>query len=152
MRWPVASPARRHCRALGSRVRRKEEPAVSESTSPLKAGVWFRRVRLVIVSPGSSGTPCQAEIPPIVLSRFPGPPLSCRAEIIAKTSASSPRHSKAFIPPHPADPKGSFQISLAYSWTVRSEENHPTWEVFRMLACHHAAGFCQRQDTSRCLA
>jgi hypothetical protein len=43
----------------------------------LKAGEWFRRGRLLMVSPVHGDyRRCQAEIPPIVLFRFPGPALS----------------------------------------------------------------------------
>jgi hypothetical protein len=43
----------------------------------LKAGVWFRRARLVIVSPDlRHPRRYQAEIPLIMLSRFSGPALS----------------------------------------------------------------------------
>jgi hypothetical protein len=43
----------------------------------LKAGEWFRRGRLLMVSPVHGDyRRCQAEIPLIVLFRFPGPALS----------------------------------------------------------------------------
>jgi len=42
----------------------------------LKAGEWFRRGRLLMVSPVHGDyRRCQAEIPLIVLFRFPGPAL-----------------------------------------------------------------------------
>jgi hypothetical protein len=49
----------------------------ANATFALKAGVWVRRVRLLIVSPDSTGTTCrcQAETPPIILSKFPAPAL-----------------------------------------------------------------------------
>jgi hypothetical protein len=48
----------------------------------LKAGVWFRRVRFVMISPDSRQPRCrcQAENPLILLSRFPEPALSDPAE------------------------------------------------------------------------
>jgi hypothetical protein len=43
----------------------------------LKAGEWFRRGRLLMVSPVHGNyRRCQAEIPLIFLSRFPRPALS----------------------------------------------------------------------------
>jgi hypothetical protein len=43
----------------------------------LNAGVWFRRDRLLMVSPVRGNyRRCQAETPLIVLCRFPGPALS----------------------------------------------------------------------------
>jgi len=44
-----------------------------KATLALKAGVWFRRVRFVMISPDSRQPRCrcQAENPLIVLSRFP---------------------------------------------------------------------------------
>jgi hypothetical protein len=43
----------------------------------LKAGEWFRRGRLVMVSPVHGDyRRCQAEIPLIVLSKFPRPALA----------------------------------------------------------------------------
>src|SRR5258708_3987590 len=49
-----------------------------KATLALKAGVWFRRVRFVMISPDSRQPRCrsQAENPLIVLSRFPEPALS----------------------------------------------------------------------------
>jgi len=45
----------------------------------LKAGEWFRRGRLLMVSPVHGNyRRCQAEIPLIVLSRFPRPALTSR--------------------------------------------------------------------------
>jgi hypothetical protein len=42
----------------------------------LKAGEWFRRGRLIMVSPVHGDyRRCQAEIPLIILCRFPGPAL-----------------------------------------------------------------------------
>jgi hypothetical protein len=42
----------------------------------LNAGVWFRRDRLLMVSPVRGNyRRCQAETPLIVLCRFPGPAL-----------------------------------------------------------------------------
>src|ERR1700730_7462133 len=47
----------------------------ASATFALKAGVWFRRGRMVIVSPDSWGqrARCQADTPLIVLCRFPRP-------------------------------------------------------------------------------
>jgi hypothetical protein len=43
----------------------------------LKAGEWFRRGRLIMVSPVHGDyRRCQAEIPLIILCRFPGPALT----------------------------------------------------------------------------
>src|SRR5216683_4907364 len=48
----------------------------ARATFALKAGEWFRRGRLLMVSPVHGDyRRCQAEIPLIVLSRFPGPAL-----------------------------------------------------------------------------
>src|SRR5207344_2013656 len=48
----------------------------ARATFALKAGEWFRRGRLLIVSPVHGDyRRCQAEIPLIVLFRFPGPAL-----------------------------------------------------------------------------
>src|SRR5450432_2434020 len=48
-----------------------------KATLALKAGVWFRRVRFVMISPDSRQPrcQCQAENPLIALSRFPEPAL-----------------------------------------------------------------------------
>src|SRR3990172_1545212 len=50
----------------------------ASATFALKAGVWFRRGRRFIVSPDSRAKLArrQAEIPLIVLCRFPGPALT----------------------------------------------------------------------------
>src|SRR6516225_7803073 len=46
----------------------------ARATFALKAGEWFRRGRLLMVSPVHGDyRRCQAEIPLIVLCRFPGP-------------------------------------------------------------------------------
>src|ERR1700692_1951579 len=48
----------------------------ASATFALKAGEWFRRGRLFMVSPVHGDyRRCQAEIPLIVLSRFPEPAL-----------------------------------------------------------------------------
>src|SRR5258708_22205978 len=48
----------------------------ARATFALKAGEWFRRGRLLMVSPVHGNyRRCQAEIPLIVLSRFPRPAL-----------------------------------------------------------------------------
>ena len=49
----------------------------ASATFALKAGVWFRRGRLLIVSPDSRAdlARCQAETPLIPLFRFPEPAL-----------------------------------------------------------------------------
>src|SRR5712675_2187906 len=51
----------------------------AKATFALKAGEWFRRGRLLMVSPVHGDyRRCQAEIPLIVLSKFPRPALlSC---------------------------------------------------------------------------
>src|SRR5216683_3457894 len=51
----------------------------ARATFALKAGEWFRRGRLLMVSPVHGDyRRCQAEIPLIVLFRFPGPALGTR--------------------------------------------------------------------------
>ena len=70
---------------------------------------------------------------------------------IGLSTGRSNRDSALKIAIH-AGPTGTFQISSAYSRTARSEQNHPTRAVFRMLACHHAARSCHSLPTSRCLA
>jgi hypothetical protein len=48
----------------------------ARATFALKAGEWFRRGRLLMVSPVHGDyRRCQAEIPLIVLCRFPEPAL-----------------------------------------------------------------------------
>src|SRR6266568_3801846 len=75
----------------------------ASATFALKAGVWFRRGRLVMVSPDSLAqrARCQAETPPIVLCRFPKPvlitnfrePLSQRCFAGCNTAADfDPKH------------------------------------------------------------
>ena len=62
-----------------SKLGQRLSPLMAASaTFALKAGVWFRRARLLIVSPDSRAqlARCQAETPLIVLSRFPEPALS----------------------------------------------------------------------------
>jgi hypothetical protein len=50
------------------------------ATFALKAGVWFRRGRLLIICPGRGDCRrCQAETPLIVLCRFPGPAQSLKS-------------------------------------------------------------------------
>jgi hypothetical protein len=58
----------------------------------LKAGEWFRRGRLFMVSPVyGDHRRFQAEIPLIVLSKFPEPALSMRSrEAIAIQNSSRP--------------------------------------------------------------
>ena len=46
----------------------------AKATFALKDAVWFRRGLLLIVSPELLAR-CQADVPLIVLSEFPGPPL-----------------------------------------------------------------------------
>jgi hypothetical protein len=62
---------------VAGKIQTAEEPASSpltaSATFALKAGVWFRRGRLFIVSPDSRGR--QAENPLIALFRFPEPAL-----------------------------------------------------------------------------
>src|SRR6516162_11112109 len=60
-------------REFGARVR--SPLTAASATFALKAGVWFRRARLVIVSPDSRVNLArrQAETPLIVLCRFPEP-------------------------------------------------------------------------------
>src|SRR5690242_2059502 len=49
----------------------------ARATFALKAGEWFRRGRLLMVSPVHGDyRRCQAETPLIVLFRFPGPALT----------------------------------------------------------------------------
>src|SRR5215470_12082092 len=50
----------------------------ARATFALKAGVWFRRGRLLMVAPDSQAqrARCQAEIPLIALCRFPEPALT----------------------------------------------------------------------------
>jgi hypothetical protein len=52
----------------------------ASATFALKAGVWFRRARLVIVSPDSRANLArrQAETPLIALFRFPEPALNVK--------------------------------------------------------------------------
>jgi hypothetical protein len=58
----------------------------------LKAGEWFRRGRLIMVSPVHGDyRRCQAEIPLIILCRFPGPAL--------RTPAMSVRTPTFTLPP-----------------------------------------------------
>ena len=54
----------------------------ASATFALKAGEWFRRGRLFMLSPDSwaQRARCQAETPLIVLSRFPRPALSSRLQ------------------------------------------------------------------------
>src|SRR5216683_4425374 len=58
----------------------------ARATFALKAGEWFRRGRLLMVSPVHGDyRRCQAEIPLIVLFRFPGPALT-----YVRSAASGP--------------------------------------------------------------
>src|SRR6266702_8106397 len=79
----------------------------ASATFALKAGEWFRRGRLFMVSPVHGDyRRCQAEIPLIVLSRFPGPALltwgALRAAIKSPDLAPQPddgiRYSSAIGP------------------------------------------------------
>src|SRR6266851_918946 len=54
----------------------------ARATFALKAGEWFRRGRLLMVSPVHGDyRRCQAEIPLIVLFRFPGPALLVKVSV-----------------------------------------------------------------------
>src|SRR5713226_6270424 len=55
----------------------------ASDTFALKAGVWFRRARLLIVSPDSRANLArrQAETPLIALFRFPEPALSSSSKL-----------------------------------------------------------------------
>src|SRR5450755_783621 len=56
----------------------------ARATFALKAGEWFRRGRLLMVSPVHGDyRRCQSEIPLIVLFRFPGPALKRRSTATA---------------------------------------------------------------------
>jgi hypothetical protein len=57
-------------------VRLLLERGLERSAADAGVGVWFRRGRLVIVSPDSQRARCQAETPLIALFRFPGPALT----------------------------------------------------------------------------
>ena len=52
----------------------------AKATFALKVGVWFRRGLLLIVSPELQAyiARCQADVPLIILSEFPGPPLTAK--------------------------------------------------------------------------
>src|SRR5260221_12351404 len=66
----------------------------ASATLALKAGVWFRRGRLFIVSPDSLAqrARCQAETPLIVLFRFLRPALySGRCFISARSTTANAR-------------------------------------------------------------
>jgi hypothetical protein len=55
----------------------------ASATFALKAGEWFRRARLLMVSPVHGDyRRCQAETPPIVLCRFPGPALKAIIDLL----------------------------------------------------------------------
>ena len=47
---------------------------------------------------------------------------------------------------------GTFQTRSAYSRIERSEENQPTFAVFRMAACHQSSGRRHRSPTRRCVS
>src|SRR6478609_2716827 len=64
-------------RVGGSNLTLSERRLLSTPHGILKAGEWFRRGRLLMVSPvHGEYRRCQAEIPLIVLCRFPRPPQS----------------------------------------------------------------------------
>jgi hypothetical protein len=61
----------------------------ARATFALKAGKWFRRGRLLMVSPvHGDHRRCQAEIPLIVLCRFPEPVLLSRPIFVSKDVVS----------------------------------------------------------------
>ncbi len=67
-------------------------PMAASVTFALKAGVWFRRGRLLMVAPDSQTQRacCQAETPFIVLSKFPGPALaSAKSDSRSRSDATS---------------------------------------------------------------
>jgi hypothetical protein len=76
-RFALSSPAL--LSAPSKKLARRFAPPAS-ATFALKAGVWFRRGRLLTVSPDSRANLArrQAEIPLIVLCRFPEPALTER--------------------------------------------------------------------------
>src|SRR5712692_9782798 len=64
----------------------------ASATFALKAAEWFRRGRLFMVSPVHGDyRRCQAEIPLIVLSRFPGPALCGLYSIKGDKLVNGPR-------------------------------------------------------------
>lgn len=73
---------------------------IASATFALKAGVWFRRVRFVIIFPlfGGDHRRSQAENPLIPLSEFVRPPLAAQAQLRGAPSPNelSARHS---LPP-----------------------------------------------------
>ena len=89
----------------------------ARATFALKAGEWFRRGRLLMLSPGHGDyRRCQAEIPLIVLFRFPGPALP----------ADTPRYS---LPPSetqtPADPARNVSDAPRYTARPAPVDNAP---------------------------
>src|SRR6516225_3426518 len=72
----------------------------ARATFALKAGEWFRRGRLLMVSPVHGDyRRCQAEIPLIVLCRFPEPALNelrnLRAKMLPKSHCRGGGFSKS---------------------------------------------------------
>src|SRR5271170_5458776 len=71
----------------------------ARATFALKAGEWFRRGRLLMVSPVHGDyRRYQAEIPLIALSKFPRPALSAQARTIDRCMIGAPRLSGSLTP------------------------------------------------------
>src|SRR5882672_3709415 len=93
----------------------------ASATFALKAGEWFRRGRLLMVSPVHGDyRRYQAEIPLIVLSRFPGPALtvaqrSCKLGISIEALPSDSRcfHTSTMrrLNPSPRQPSPKRQLT-----------------------------------------
>src|ERR1700681_4377960 len=85
----------------------------ARATFALKAGEWFRRGRLLMVSPVRGNyRRCQAEIPLIVLSRFPRPALY---KDVVKSRYPDFRHLFILLTPDGIEPDDDDYIGLSYS-------------------------------------
>jgi hypothetical protein len=84
----------------------------------LKAGEWFRRGRLIMVSPVHGDyRRCQAEIPLIILCRFPGPAL-CAALATCFIKANTVARFPPMFPP----------VAMSHAYPGRCREEKPWYQ------------------------
>src|SRR4029077_1422446 len=92
------------------------------ATFALKAGEWFRRGRLLMVSPVHGDyRRYQAEIPLIALSKFPRPALLA-VEVDYAPGAASPAHTHA---------KSAFIYAYVISGAIESKVNNGSTPFYR---------------------
>src|SRR5437868_3386276 len=110
----------------------------ASATFAMKAGVWFRRARLLIVSPDSRANLArrQAEIPLIALFRFPEPALSM---VAAAFKAS------------PSDHYTVYRDGSGWHAAAESELGQPTHALVARIQLDRAPGGAARPSRGQVL-